>query len=108
MKPIKENMYAAAKRGFINATDLADYLTKRGVPFRSSYKIVGTIVGRCVKEGVTLDELPLSEYKSYSEVFDEDLYGEISLEACVGKRISRGSTGYGSVMEQIAFVEAAL
>ena len=108
MKPIKENMYAAAKRGFINATDLADYLTKRGVPFRSSYKIVGTIVGRCVKEGITLDELPLSEYKSYSEVFDEDLYGEISLEACVGKRISRGSTGYGSVMEQIAFVEAAL
>ena len=108
MKPIKENMYAAAKRGFINATDLADYLTKRGVPFRSSYKIVGTIVGRCVKEGITLDELPLSEYKSYSEVFDEDLYGEISLEACVGKRISKGSTGYGSVMEQIAFVEAAL
>ncbi|MBQ8719671.1 MAG: argininosuccinate lyase [Clostridia bacterium] len=108
MKPIKENMYAAAKRGFINATDLADYLTKRGVPFRSAYKIVGTIVGRCVKEGITLDELSLSEYKSYSEVFDADLYSEISLEACVGKRISRGSTGYDSVMEQIAYVEGAI
>ena len=53
MKPLKENMYAAAKRGFINATDLADYLTKRGLPFRTSYKIVGTIVGKCVKENKT-------------------------------------------------------
>ena len=108
MKPIKENMYAASKKGFINATDLADYLTKRGLPFRAAYKIVGTIVGRCVKEGVTLDELPLEEYKKYSEIFGEDLYGEISLESCVGKRISRGGTGYASVEEQIGYVEEKL
>ena len=104
MKPIKENMYAASKKGFINATDLADYLTKRGLPFRSAYKIVGTIVGRCVKEGITLDELSLDEYKTYSDVFDNDLYEEISLETCVRKRISRGSTGYDSVREQIEYV----
>ena len=108
MKPLKENMYAAAKRGFINATDLADYLTKRGLPFRTSYKIVGTIVGKCVKENKTLDEITLDEYKEYSDVFDADLYTEISLETCVGKRISKGSTGYGSVKEQIIYVEEML
>ena len=108
MKPIPENMYAAAKRGFINATDLADYLTKRGLPFRTAYKIVGTIVGKCVKENKTLDELTLDEYKEYSHIFDSDLYGEISLESCVGKRISKGSTGYASVEEQIAYVEEQL
>ena len=108
MKPIKENMYAASKKGFINATDLADYLTKRGLPFRSAYKIVGTIVGRCVKDGITLDELSLDEYKSYSDVFDSDLYDEISLETCVRKRISRGSTGYDSVREQIEYVREQL
>jgi len=108
MKPIPENMYAAAKRGFINATDLADYLTKRGLPFRTAYKIVGTIVGKCVKENKTLDELSLDEYKEYSDIFDNDLYEEISLESCVGKRISKGSTGYASVNEQIAYVEEKL
>ena len=108
MKPIPENMYAAAKRGFINATDLADYLTKRGLPFRTAYKIVGTIVGKCVKESKTLDELTLDEYKEYSDIFENDLYEEISLEACVGKRISKGSTGYASVDEQIAYVEEQL
>ena len=105
MTALKNNMYAAAKRGFINATDLADYLTKRGLPFRSAYKIVGTIVGKCVKEGLTLDELPLSEYKTHSDIFAEDLYEEISLETCVKKRISRGSTGYASVDEQIQWVQ---
>ena len=105
MTALKDNMYAAAKRGFINATDLADYLTKRGLPFRSAYKIVGTIVGRCVRDGLTLDELSLDEYKTYSEVFAEDLYEEISLETCVAKRISKGSTGYASVNEQILWVE---
>ena len=108
MKPIPENMLAASKKGFINATDLADYLTKKGVPFRTAYKIVGTIVGKCVKEGLTLDEVPLDEYKSYSDVFESDLYDEISLETCIRKRISRGSTGYASVMEQIAYVEDQL
>ena len=108
MKPIPENMYAASKKGFINATDLADYLTKRGLPFRTAYKIVGTVVGKCVKEGITLDEVPLEEYKSYSDIFAEDLYDEISLETCIRKRISKGSTGYDSVEEQIKYVEEKL
>ena len=108
MKAIPENMYAASKNGFINATDLADYLTKRGVPFRTAYKIVGTVVGKCVKEGITLDEVPLEEYKSYSDIFDVDLYDEISLETCIRKRISKGSTGYESVAEQINYVESQL
>jgi argininosuccinate lyase len=108
MKALKENMFSASKKGFINATDLADYLTKRGIPFRSAYKIVGTIVGKCVKEGKTLDEIPLDEYKSFSDVFDSDLYDEISLETCIRKRISKGSTGYDSVSEQIKYVEGLL
>ena len=108
MRAIPENMLAAAKRGFINATDLADYLTKRGIPFRSAYKIVGTIVGACVKENKTLDEVSLEEYKSYSDIFNSDLYDEISLETCIRKRISRGSTGYESVNEQIKYVEEKL
>ena len=108
MTALKDNMYAASKKGFINATDLADYLTKRGLPFRSAYKIVGTIVGKCVKEGKTLDEISLDEYKVYSDIFDTDLYDEISLETCVRKRISKGSTGYESVKEQIAYVEELL
>ncbi len=108
MKPLPENMLSAAKRGFINATDLADYLTKKGLPFRSAYKTVGTIVGRCVKENKVLDEIPLDEYKSYSDLFGEDLYNEISLETCIKKRISKGSTGYDSVEEQIKYVEDKL
>ena len=104
MKALPQNMYNAAKKGFINATDLADYLTKKGVPFRSAYKIVGTIVGECVKRGITLDEMTLEEYKAHSDVFEQDLYNEISLETCVAKRISRGSTGYESVDEQINYV----
>ena len=108
MTPIKENMYAAAKKGFINATDLADYLTKKGMPFRTAYKIVGETVADCIAKNRTLDEMPLAEYKAKSELFEEDLYKEISLETCVGKRISKGSTGYASVEEQISYVEGKL
>ncbi len=108
MTPLKENMYAAAKKGFINATDLADYLTKKGMPFRMAYKTVGEIVAECIAKGITLDEMPLSAYREKCELFEKDVYTEISLESCVGKRISKGSTGYGSVKEQIAFVEGKL
>ena len=101
MKVKSENMFAAAQRGFINATDLADYLTKRGTPFRTAYKITGTIVSDCIKTGRVLEDIPLSEYQKYSELFSEDLYEEISLKTCVAKRISQGSTGYGSVEIQI-------
>jgi len=105
MNAIPENMYAAAGRGFINATDLADYLVKKGMPFRSAYKIVGTIVGECSKSGTVLDKLPLSEYKKHSELFSEDLYHEISLENCVKTRISQGGTGPDSVDAELKYVK---
>ena len=105
MKVKEENMYAAAKKGFINATDLADYLTKRGMPFRSAYKITGGIVADCIAKGTVLDELPLEEYKKYSELFESDLYEEISLKTCVAKRISEGGTGPSSVEWQIGIAE---
>jgi argininosuccinate lyase len=101
MKPLKENMLKAAKGGFINATDLADYLTKRGMPFRTAYKTVGTIVSDCIRQGIVLEDMPLDEYKNYSELFSEDLYEEISLKACVAKRISAGATGYRAVEMQL-------
>ncbi len=101
MKVKSENMYLAAGRGFINATDLADYLTKKGMPFRTAYRSVGEIVARCIKEGKILEELPMEVYKEYSELFSDDLYEEISLKTCVAKRISDGSTGYASVDIQL-------
>ncbi len=108
MKVNRGNMYRAAQGGFINATDLADYLVKKGLPFRSAYKIVGQIVGHCIREGKVLDNLPLEVYRSYSELFADDLYGEISLETCVAKRISEGGTTPESVDAQIAWVQARL
>ncbi len=104
MKPLPGNMRAAAKKGFINATDLADYLTKKGMPFRSAYKTVGQIVGECVRSGKTLEDMTLTEYKAHSELFENDLYGEIALEACVAKRASAGGTGPESVRKQLDYI----
>ncbi len=104
MNVLKDNMYSAAQKGFINATDLADYLVKKGMPFRTAYKHVGTLVGYCIENGTVLEDLPIEKYKEYSELFDTDLYNEISLETCVAKRISAGSTGYESVKEQIEYI----
>ena len=104
----KENMLNAAKGGFINATDLADYLTKKGVPFREAYKIVGSIVAKCIEQKITLEDLSIEEYKKYHEKFDEDLKDAISLETCVNKRISKGGTSIKSVEEQIAYVRHKL
>ncbi|MBR4073339.1 MAG: argininosuccinate lyase [Clostridia bacterium] len=104
MNTIKSNMYAAAQKGFINATDLADYLVKKGLPFRTAYKYVGTIVGYCVENNLVLEDIDLMKYKEYSDLFEEDLYSEISLETCVSKRISAGGTGYASVKKQIEYI----
>ncbi len=101
MRVKSEHMYSAAQRGFINATDLADYLTKRGMPFRTAYKTVGSIVSDCIAKGTVLEDLPLEAYKSYSTLFEEDLFEEISLKTCVAKRISEGATGYASVEKQL-------
>ena len=100
-----ENMKKAAQGGFINATDLADYLVKKGMPFRSAYKISGQIVAKCIAEGKVLETLPLEIYKEYSELFENDLYQDIDLLTCVEKRISEGGTSIASVEAQIAFVK---
>ena len=101
-----EAMKKAAQRGFINATDLADYLVRKGLPFRSAYKISGAIVGDCVKSGAVLEELPLETYQQYSDLFDSDVYEAIDLTACVEKRTSAG--GPAKVQEQIDYVTACL
>ncbi|MBE6964794.1 MAG: argininosuccinate lyase [Ruminococcaceae bacterium] len=108
MKPIPENMKRAAQKGFINATDLADYLVKKNLPFRSAYKISGQLVAKCIAEGKVLEELTISEYKEFSELFEEDLYNEISLETCVEKRISEGGTSVKSVEAQIEYVKSKI
>ena len=104
----KDVMYAAAQKGFLNATDLADYLVRQGLPFRSAYKMVGSLVARCIAEGKTLETLTLDEYREVSPLFEADLYDEISLETCVAKRISAGGTGPDSVTAQIASVKRFL
>ncbi len=103
MTVLKDNMYKAAGKGFINATDLADYMVKKGMPFRTAYKHVGEIVAYCIKENLVLDTLPIEKYKEFSDIFDNDLYSEISLETCIAKRISAGSTGPDSVNTQIDY-----
>ena len=108
MRLIPANMYRAAQEGFINATDLADYLTKKGMPFRSAYKIVGQIVAECIEKKTVLDNLSLDEYRAHSDNFENDLYDEISLETCVKKRISKGGTSVSSVEAQIAWVRKEL
>ena len=108
MRVNRENMYKAAQGGFINATDLADYLVRKGLPFRSAYKIVGQIVAECIAKKTVLDELPLEAYKAHSELFDNDLYNDISLETCVEKRISAGGTCAESVNAQLKAVRNAI
>ena len=103
-----ENMLKAASGGFINATDLADYLVIKGLPFRSAYKISGALVGKCVKEGKTLDTLSLEEYKEASPLIEADVYEHIDLRTCVEKRISAGGTSVQSVEKQIAAVREKL
>ena len=103
-----ENMKKAAQGGFINATDLADYLVKKGMPFRSAYKISGQIVAKCIADGCVLETLPLDEYRKFSDLFDEDLYQDIDLNTCVEKRVSEGGTSAVSVEEQIAYVKECL
>ncbi len=103
-----ENMKKAAQGGFINATDLADYLVKKGMPFRSAYKISGQIVAKCISDGCVLENLPLEVYQSYSDLFAEDLYQDIDLLTCVEKRVSEGGTSQASVDAQIAYVKERL
>ena len=104
MTVLSDNMRLAAARGFINATDCADYLVKKGLPFRDAYKITGTLVKRCIELGVTLETLPINEYKKLSDSFDEDVYKAISLDTCVNERKSQGGPSPESVKAQIEYV----
>ena len=96
----KDVMEASAKNGFTNATDAADYLVNHGVPFRDAHGIVGRLVLTCIDKGISLDELPLEEYKEISPVFEQDIYEAISMKTCVEKRETYGAPG-PKVMEQI-------
>ncbi len=108
MKTLPGNMKKAAQGGFINATDLADYLVKKGMPFRSAYKISGQLVAKCIQSGCVLEELPLEAYRSFSDLFEEDLYQNIDLLTCVEKRISQGGTCSASVEQQLQYVNSKL
>lgn len=108
MTVIEKNMLEAAAKGFINATDVADYLTKKGTPFRTAYKISGTLVAYCIDKGTVLEKLTLDEYKSFSEVFDNDIYDAINLENCTFRRNSEGGTAIESVEKQIKSVRDKL
>ena len=108
MTVLQDNMKRAAQKGFINATDLADYLVKKGMPFRAAYKIAGQIVAKCIVQGKVLEELSLDEYQAFDSLFDEDVFEAIDLMACVDKRISQGGTSVSSVKEQILYAREQL
>ena len=101
-------MLKAAQEGFINATDLADYIAKKGMPFRSAYKLVGQIVRYCIENNKVLEDMSIEEYRNFSPVFDEELYEDISLEACVAKRCSTGGTAPSSLERQIRYIQNLL
>ena len=106
MKTHKDAMYQAAQKGFINATDLADYLTRKGMPFRSAYKLTGRLVADCVAKGQVLENIPLEYYQALSPLFGADVYEAIDLHTCVERRTSEGGTGKASVLSQIAYLRA--
>ena len=108
MKARRDKMRRAASEGFINATDLADYLVMKGLPFRSAYKISGALVGKCIREGKTLETLSLAEYREASPLIDDDVYSHIDLGVCVQKRTSAGGTSVQSVEQQIGAVRSRL
>ena len=108
MRVIPENMRKAAAGGFINATDVADWLTKNGVPFRDAYKATGELVARCIELGTDLESLPIEEYRNVCDVFNEDVYKAISLEYCVSQRKAFGGPAPENVKYQAERIEELL
>lgn len=104
----KGRMEEAARKGFMNATDAADYLVRKGVPFRDCHEIIGRLVLRCAEAGVAIEDLPLDELRAFSDKFDEDIYGRIDVRACIEAKKSAGSTSAASVEAQIAGVDLYL
>ena len=105
MTALTENMRKAAAGGFINATDCADYLVGKGLPFRDAYKATGELVALCIEKGLTLETLPLSEYKGICEIFDEGVYEAINLDKCVNDRTSLGGPAPQNVLTQVERVK---
>lgn len=104
----KERMREAAAKGFINATDCADYLTKKGVPFREAYGVIGQLVQTCIEKDLTLEDVPLEMYQSLHELFQEDIYEAISLENCVTERSIQGGPAPEAVQQQIQDLKSEL
>ena len=104
-KVLKANMRAAAAKGFINATDCADYLVKKGLPFRDAYKAVGELVAFCIENGYTLETLPLEEYRRVCELFADDVYAAIDLDSCVKGRNVKGGPAPQRVLFEIENAE---
>ncbi|MFA7099415.1 MAG: argininosuccinate lyase [Eubacteriales bacterium] len=104
----KEKMKKAGEEGFLGATDCADYLAKKGMPFRDAYKTAGRIVAFCDRSNQTLDSLPLEKYREFSALFGEDIYDAVSLENCVSRRVSYGGPSPGGVAEQIKIFSSFL
>ncbi|MBR1583875.1 MAG: argininosuccinate lyase [Spirochaetales bacterium] len=108
MKVNAGNMAESAKKGFMNATDLADYLVLKGMAFRDAYKVSGTIVAYCIQSGHILEDLSIDDYKKFSPLIDKDVYQAIDLGNCVQKRSSEGGTSIESVKKQIAHLREVL
>lgn len=101
----KDTMRAAVKNGFMNATDAADYLVRKGIPFRDCHEIIGRIVLHCVNNNTAIEDIPLETLREFSDKFDEDIYENITAEACVNAKKSKGSTSFASVREQLAAIK---
>lgn len=108
MTVLRENMRSAAARGFINATDCADYLVNRGLPFRDAYKCTGQLVALCIDRNETLETLPLQEYQAVCSLFDEDVYEAINLDKCVADRVAEGGPAPQSVEVQLEKAKTVL
>ncbi len=105
LRALPDNMRKAAQKGFINATDLADYLTKKEIPFRTAYKLVGQIVAYCIEKNTVLEALTIAEYKQFHHLFEQDVFEAIDLQRCVESRISAGGTNQASIEEQIQHIQ---
>ena len=105
MKVLPENMRAAANKGFINATDCADYLTKKGMPFRDAYTTVGNLVYHCTEQGKTLEDMTLEEFKTISPLFEEDVFAALNMENCAGQRKSFGGPAVSETTRQLQYIE---
>ena len=99
---VKEaSMAEAAKYGYMNATDCADYLVGKGLPFRECHEIIGRLVLHCIEKGCAIEDLSIDELKGFSDRFEEDIYDKISVEACINAKVSEGGTSFARVAEQL-------